>query len=79
MNAEKRPDAALRKPVPARIVEHVAKWRLPDDVMLIERLPMTASGKIGKERTCARSSAISCSSAPGRRFRASLDAVAEVR
>ncbi len=59
MNAQKRADAAPRKPVLARIVEHFAKWRLPDDVMLVERLPMTATGKIGKKRTCARSSAIS--------------------
>jgi hypothetical protein len=48
MNAEKRAEAAARKPVLARIVEHFAKWRLPDDVILVESLPMTATGKIGK-------------------------------
>lgn len=27
---------------------HVAKWWLPDDVLFVEQLPMTATGKIRK-------------------------------
>jgi len=33
----------------AHIAEHFAKWQLPDDVILVESLPMTATGKISKK------------------------------
>jgi fatty-acyl-CoA synthase len=33
----------------AHIAEHFAKWQLPDDVILVEALPMTATGKISKK------------------------------
>jgi len=31
------------------IAEHFAKWQLPDDVILVESLPMTATGKVSKK------------------------------
>jgi fatty-acyl-CoA synthase len=33
----------------AHLAEHFAKWQLPDDVVLVESLPMTATGKISKK------------------------------
>jgi fatty-acyl-CoA synthase len=38
-----------RDSVLAHIAEHFAKWQLPDDVIVIEALPMTATGKISKK------------------------------
>jgi fatty-acyl-CoA synthase len=38
-----------RDSVLAHIAEHFAKWQLPDDVILVESLPMTATGKISKK------------------------------
>jgi len=38
-----------RESVLAHIAEHFARWQLPDDVILVESLPMTATGKISKK------------------------------
>ena len=38
-----------RDSVLAHIAEHFAKWQLPDEVILVEALPMTATGKISKK------------------------------
>jgi fatty-acyl-CoA synthase len=38
-----------RESVLAHLAEHFAKWQLPDDVILVEALPMTATGKISKK------------------------------
>jgi fatty-acyl-CoA synthase len=38
-----------RESVLAHVAEHFAKWQLPDDVILVEALPMTATGKISKK------------------------------
>jgi fatty-acyl-CoA synthase len=38
-----------RDSVLAHIAEHFAKWQLPDEVILVESLPMTATGKISKK------------------------------
>ena len=38
-----------RDSVLAHIAEHFAKWQLPDDVIVVESLPMTATGKISKK------------------------------
>jgi fatty-acyl-CoA synthase len=38
-----------RESVLAHIAEHFAKWQLPDDVVLVDSLPMTATGKISKK------------------------------
>jgi len=38
-----------RESVLAHIAEHFAKWQLPDEVILVESLPMTATGKISKK------------------------------
>jgi fatty-acyl-CoA synthase len=38
-----------RESVLAHIGEHFAKWQLPDEVILVEALPMTATGKISKK------------------------------
>jgi len=38
-----------RESVLAHIAEHFAKWQLPDEVILVEALPMTATGKISKK------------------------------
>jgi fatty-acyl-CoA synthase len=41
--------APTRESVLAHIAEHFAKWQLPDEVILVESLPMTATGKISKK------------------------------
>ena len=38
-----------RESVLAHIAEHFAKWQLPDEVIVVESLPMTATGKISKK------------------------------
>jgi len=38
-----------RESLLAHIAEHFAKWQLPDEVILVESLPMTATGKISKK------------------------------
>jgi fatty-acyl-CoA synthase len=38
-----------RDSVLAHIAEHFAKWQLPDDVIVVDSLPMTATGKISKK------------------------------
>jgi 3-(methylthio)propionyl---CoA ligase len=38
-----------RESVLAHIAEHFAKWQLPDEVILVDSLPMTATGKISKK------------------------------
>jgi fatty-acyl-CoA synthase len=38
-----------RDSVLAHLAEHFAKWQLPDEVILVESLPMTATGKISKK------------------------------
>ena len=39
-----------RDSVLAHIAQHFAKWQLPDDVVLAEAIPLTATGKIDKKR-----------------------------
>jgi fatty-acyl-CoA synthase len=39
-----------RDSVLAHIAGHFAKWQLPDDVVLAESIPLTATGKIDKKR-----------------------------
>ena len=43
-----------KSPPPAEIIDrlrpHFAKWQLPDDVILVEEIPHTATGKISKLR-----------------------------
>jgi len=34
--------------IDALLLEHVAKWQLPDDMVLVEALPLTATGKVSK-------------------------------
>ena len=38
-----------RDSVLAHLAEHFAKWQLPDEVIVVESLPMTATGKISKK------------------------------
>ena len=38
-----------RDSVLAHLGEHFAKWQLPDDVIVVDALPMTATGKISKK------------------------------
>jgi len=38
-----------RDSVLAHIAEHFAKWQLPDEVIVVDSLPMTATGKISKK------------------------------
>jgi fatty-acyl-CoA synthase len=33
----------------AHVGEHFARWQLPDEVIVVEALPMTATGKISKK------------------------------
>ena len=28
--------------------QHIAKWQLPDDVVFVDQIPLTATGKISK-------------------------------
>ena len=37
-----------RESVLAHLGEHFAKWQLPDAIVFVEALPMTATGKINK-------------------------------
>jgi fatty-acyl-CoA synthase len=37
-----------RDAVLAHLAEHFAKWQLPDDVIVVESLPLTATGKLNK-------------------------------
>ena len=30
------------------MLQHVAKWQLPDDMVFVDSLPLTATGKISK-------------------------------
>ena len=39
-----------RDSVLAHIGQHFAKWQLPDDVVLADGIPLTATGKIDKKR-----------------------------
>jgi acyl-CoA synthetase (AMP-forming)/AMP-acid ligase II len=39
-----------RDSVLAHVAQHFAKWQLPDDVVLAEAIPLTATGKIDKKR-----------------------------
>ncbi len=32
----------------AHLAEHLAKWQLPDDILFVEDLPLTATGKVSK-------------------------------
>ena len=49
--AIKKPDAAVTK---EDVIEHLkgalAKWQLPDDVIFVDQLPHTATGKILKTK-----------------------------
>jgi fatty-acyl-CoA synthase len=38
-----------RDSVLAHLAEHFAKWQLPDEVIVVDSLPMTATGKISKK------------------------------
>jgi fatty-acyl-CoA synthase len=38
-----------RDSVLGHIAEHFAKWQLPEDVVVVESLPMTATGKVSKK------------------------------
>jgi fatty-acyl-CoA synthase len=37
-----------RADVMAHLAEHLAKWQLPDDIVWVEALPLTATGKVSK-------------------------------
>ncbi len=39
-----------RDSVLAHLAQHFAKWQLPDDVVLADSIPLTATGKIDKKR-----------------------------
>lgn len=41
-------DAPVLEDLHALMLEHVAKWQLPDAMELVEDLPMTATGKVSK-------------------------------
>jgi fatty-acyl-CoA synthase len=40
--------AAQKDALLAHLAQHLAKWQLPDDVVYVEALPMTATGKVSK-------------------------------
>jgi len=39
---------AARDSLLAHIAQHFAKWQLPDDVIVVDAIPLTATGKINK-------------------------------
>ena len=46
----KAPGAEVSKEqVLAHVATKLAKWQVPDDVIFVESLPMTATGKISKK------------------------------
>jgi fatty-acyl-CoA synthase len=46
----KAPAAEPRKEdILAHLASHLAKWQVPDDVVFVEALPMTATGKVSKK------------------------------
>jgi len=40
--------APTREDLLAHVARHVAKWQVPDDVVFVEALPLTATGKVSK-------------------------------
>ena len=40
--------------VQAHMASHFAKWQMPDDVLFVEDLPLTATGKVSKLKLRAR-------------------------
>ena len=40
---------ATKEALLALLAEHVAKWQVPDDVLFIDALPLTATGKVSKK------------------------------
>jgi fatty-acyl-CoA synthase len=49
--AVKEPDAAVTKEdVINHLADSLAKWQLPDDVIFVDELPHTATGKILKTK-----------------------------
>jgi fatty-acyl-CoA synthase len=40
--------APARDSVLAHLAQHFAKWQLPDDVIVVDAIPLTATGKINK-------------------------------
>jgi fatty-acyl-CoA synthase len=54
-----------RESVLAHVAEHFARWQLPDEVIFVEALPMTATGKISKKDLRARYRDVLLEQAPG--------------
>ena len=49
MIAVKAPGSTVtRDDVLATLAQHIAKWQMPDDVVFVDELPMTATGKVSK-------------------------------
>ena len=42
---EQEPDS---KSILAHLAKNLAKWQVPDDVVFVESLPLTATGKVSK-------------------------------
>jgi acyl-CoA synthetase (AMP-forming)/AMP-acid ligase II len=47
--AASRVSKPTRDSLLAHLAEHFAKWRLPDDAILVDSPPMTATGKVRKK------------------------------
>ena len=41
-------DSPDKASIMAHLAEHLAKWQLPDDILFVEILPLTATGKVSK-------------------------------
>jgi 3-(methylthio)propionyl---CoA ligase len=54
-----------RESVLAHVAEHFAKWQLPDAVVVVESLPMTATGKVSKKDLRVRYADLLMKEAPG--------------
>ena len=40
--------SAIEEEIPAYDEDEIAKWRMPEDVVIVEEIPHTATGKIQK-------------------------------
>lgn len=41
-------DAPTKSEIDAHLAQHLAKWQLPDDMICVDDLPLTATGKVSK-------------------------------
>jgi fatty-acyl-CoA synthase len=48
LDSHAKPSGVTLEEVRAHMEGHFAKWQMPDDVVFVEDLPLTATGKVSK-------------------------------